>query len=385
MKDRSIIHLDMDAFFASVEQLDNPEYRGKPVIVGGTPEGRGVVSAASYEARKFGVFSAMSAARARQLCPGGIFLRGNMDRYVEVSHQIGSIFDSFTPLVEPLSLDEAFLDVTGCLKLFGDAETIARKIKDQILQETGLVASVGISHNKFLAKLASDMDKPDGFVVIPKGQEKEMLARLPVGRLWGVGKKCDAVLAGAGVKTVANLLAYSPTALEILIGTERATHLRALAIGQDDRPVIPDSGAKSIGNEVTFAEDISDSYELKQVIASLADKVAWRLRRSDLQCKTITLKARFADFTTNTRAKSLSVQTDSTIEIRDVAWDLFDTKLKRAGRSIRLVGVAVSGFSDQAIQGNLFQDKDKEEDKKIDRVMDKLTEKYGRGTLKRGR
>ncbi|MBT3317305.1 DNA polymerase IV, partial [bacterium] len=143
MKDRSIIHLDMDAFFASVEQLDNPEYRGKPVIVGGTPEGRGVVSAASYEARKFGVFSAMSAARARQLCPGGIFLRGNMDRYVEVSHQIGSIFDSFTPLVEPLSLDEAFLDVTGCLKLFGDAETIARKIKDQILQETGLVASVG--------------------------------------------------------------------------------------------------------------------------------------------------------------------------------------------------------------------------------------------------
>ncbi|MBT4292096.1 DNA polymerase IV, partial [bacterium] len=210
MKDRSIIHLDMDAFFASVEQLDNPEYRGKPVIVGGTPEGRGVVSAASYEARKFGVFSAMSAARARQLCPGGIFLRGNMDRYVEVSHQIGSIFDSFTPLVEPLSLDEAFLDVTGCLKLFGDAETIARKIKDQILQETGLVASVGISHNKFLAKLASDMDKPDGFVVIPKGQEKEILAGLPVGRLWGVGKKCDAVLAGAGVKTVANLLAYSP-------------------------------------------------------------------------------------------------------------------------------------------------------------------------------
>jgi DNA polymerase-4 len=229
------------------------------------------------------------------------------------------------------------------------------------------------------------MDKPDGFVVIPKGQEKEILAGLPVGRLWGVGKKCDAVLAGAGVKTVANLLAYSPTALEILIGIERATHLRALAIGQDDRPVIPDSSAKSIGNEVTFAEDISDSDELKQVIASLADKVAWRLRRSDLRCKTITLKARFADFTTNTRAKSLSVQTDSTIEIRDVAWDLFDTKLKRAGRSIRLVGVAVSGFSDQAIQGNLFQDKDKEEDKKIDRVMDKLTEKYGRGTLKRGR
>ncbi|MCP4144738.1 MAG: DNA polymerase IV [bacterium] len=385
MKDRSIIHLDMDAFFASVEQLDNPEYRGKPVIVGGTPEGRGVVSAASYEARKFGVFSAMSAARARQLCPGGIFVRGNMDRYVEVSHQIGSIFDSFTPLVEPLSLDEAFLDVTGCLKLFGDAETIARKIKDQILEETGLVASVGISHNKFLAKLASDMDKPDGFVVIPKGKEKEILAGLPVGRLWGVGKKCDAVLAGAGVKTVANLLAYSPTALEILIGTERAAHLRALAVGQDDRPVIPDTSAKSIGNEVTFAEDISDSDELKHVIASLADKVAWRLRRSDLHCKTITLKARFADFTTNTRAKSLSEPTDSTIEIRDVAWDLFDTKLKRGGRSIRLVGVAVSGFSDLAIQGNLFQDKNKEEDKKIDRVMDKLAEKYGRGTLKRGR
>lgn len=385
MKDRSIIHLDMDAFFASVEQLDNPEYRGKPVIVGGTPEGRGVVSAASYEARKFGVFSAMSAARARQLCPGGIFLRGNMDRYVEVSHQIGSIFDSFTPLVEPLSLDEAFLDVTGCFKLFGDAETIARKIKDQILQETGLVASVGISHNKFLAKLASDMDKPDGFVVIPKGREKEILAGLPVGRLWGVGKKCDAVLAGVGVKTVANLLAYSPAALEILIGAERATHLRALAVGVDDRPVIPDSGAKSIGNEVTFAEDISDAEELKHVIASLADKVAWRLRRSDLQCKTITLKARFADFTTNTRARSLPVPTDSTIEIRDVAWDLFDTKLKRGGRSIRLVGVTVSGFSDQAIQGNLFQDKDKEEDKKIDRVMDKLAEKYGRGTLKRGR
>lgn len=385
MKDRSIIHLDMDAFFASVEQLDNPEYRGRPVIVGGTPEGRGVVSAASYEARKFGVHSAMSAARARQLCPGGIFLRGNMDRYVEVSHQIGAIFDSFTPLVEPLSLDEAFLDVTGCLKLFGDVETIAHKIKDRILEETGLVASVGISHNKFLAKLASDMDKPDGFVVIPKGKEQEILASLPVGRLWGVGKKCDAVLAGAGVKTVANLLAYSPTALEILIGTERAAHLRALAVGKDDRPVIPDSGAKSIGNEVTFAEDISDSDELKQVIASLADKVAWRLRRSDLQCKTITLKARFADFTTNTRARSLTEPTDSTIEIRDVVWDLFDTKLKRGGRPIRLVGVTVSGFSDQAIQGNLFQDKEKEEDKKIDRVMDKLAEKYGRGTLKRGR
>jgi DNA polymerase IV len=383
-KDRSIIHLDMDAFFASVEQLDNPEYRGKPVIVGGTPEGRGVVSAASYEARKFGVHSAMSAARAKQLCPGGIFLRGNMDRYVEVSHQIGEIFESFTPMVEPLSLDEAFLDVTGCLKLFGSVEEIGHKIKDKILSETGLVASVGISHNKFLAKLASDLDKPDGFVVIARGQEQALLAKLPVGRLWGVGKKCEAVLVNAQIKTVADLLAYSPTALAVLIGAERSAHLLELAVGNDDRPVISDSEAKSIGNETTFAIDISDTYELKLVLATLADKVAWRLRKSNMQCKTITLKVRFADFTTNTRSQSLPNLTDSSKEIRDIIWELFDKKLARNGRSIRLVGVTVSGFSDKALQGDLFPDKTKEEDKKIDRVMDKLSEKYGRGTLKRG-
>ena len=206
-RDRAILHADMDAFYASVEELDDPALKGRPVIVGGTPDGRGVVSAANYEARKYGVHSAMSAARAVKLCPDGVFLRGRMERYSEISKQVFAIFDDFSPLVEPLSIDEAFLDISGCRRLFGSAENVGRLVKKRILDEVGLVASVGVASNKFLAKLASDLEKPDGFTVIPPDRAKEILAALPVGRLWGVGKVAERELKKFGIRKVADLLA----------------------------------------------------------------------------------------------------------------------------------------------------------------------------------
>jgi len=374
---RAILHVDMDAFYASVEVLDDPSLKGKPVIVGGTPEGRGVVSAASYEARAFGVHSAMSAARAIKLCPDGVFLRGRMDRYAEISRQIGAIFRDFTPLVEPLSIDEAFLDVTGCRRLFGSAENIGRLIQKRIADEVQLVASVGVAGNKFLAKLASDLEKPAGFVVIPHGRAREILADLPIGRLWGVGKVSQKEMARFGIRTVRDFLAV-PEELAVQQFGDHARHLRQLAVGHDTRPVIPSHKAKSIGNEITFGEDIADARHLQEVLDHLSDKVARRMRNQGFAAKTITLKARYSDFSTYTRSESLPGPTDSTVEIRDIARRLLIEKLDRRGRALRLIGVTASNFGHaDEVQGELFADPSKARNRRLDELMDKVHDRWG--------
>ena len=380
---RAILHIDMDAFYASVEVMDNPSLQGKPVMVGGTPEGRGVISAASYEARAFGVHSAMSAARAVRLCPDGVFLRGRMDRYVEVSRQIFEIFRDFTPLVEPLSIDEAFLDVTGCRRLFGPADQIGRLIKTRIAGEVGLVASVGVAHNKFLAKLASDLEKPDGFVVIDSDGARELLAGLPVGKLWGVGKVSQKELQKFGIHTVRDLLNVPRDLLVKQFG-DHMDHLLELAVGHDERRVIPSHEAKSIGNETTFAEDISDHDHLQNILDYLADKVARRVRSQQMTARTITLKARYSDFSTFTRSQSLTEPTDSTVIIRDTARMLLKGKLGRKGRALRLIGVTASNLLPSGYgQAELFTDPDKVRDQELDKLMDQVNDRFGH-KLRRG-
>ena len=387
--ERAILHVDMDAFYASVEVRDNPALRGKPVIVGGTPEGRGVVSAASYEARAYGVRSAMSAARAIRLCPDGIFLRGRMDRYAEVSAEIFAIFRDFTPLVEPLSIDEAFLDVSGCGRLFGTPEHMGRLIKERIAAETGLVASVGLAPNKFLAKLASDLEKPDGFVVIRPGTERELLAGLPIGRLWGVGKVSEARLQELGIRRIGDLLT-APRALLVGQLGDHANHLLELAVGHDTRPVIPAHDAKSIGNETTFSEDIADGDQLGEILNQLCDKVARRLRAHGFLAATLTLKARYPDFTTHTRSLTPPAPTDSDVEIRQVARQLLEQQLGRRGRALRLIGITASQLTRARTgQAELFPDPVRQRDRELDRVLDNVRDRFGaklvRGALRRPR
>jgi DNA polymerase-4 len=368
----------MDAFFASVEVLDDPTLRGEPVIVGGTPQGRGVVAACSYEARRFGVHSAMPAGRALRLCPDGVFLRPRMARYLEISERIFGVFHRYTPLVEPLSIDEAFLDVVGCERLFGPAETVGRAIKVAIRDEIGLAASVGVAPNKFLAKLASGLEKPDGFVVMTTDDAPARLAALPVGMLWGVGKVTERRLERLGVRLVADLLRLPRARLVAELG-ELADHLLQLAVGRDDRPVVPDHEAKSIGNETTFAQDIDDEETLREVLDHLVEKVAWRLRKNGLVARTVTLKARYADFTTHTRARSLPRSTDATVVLRDAARELLAIRLGRAGRPLRLIGITASQFERGvgAGQAELFGDRDGARHQELDRILDRVNERFG--------
>ena len=301
--DRIIMHVDMDAFFASVEQLDHEEYRGKPLIVGGLG-GRGVVSTCSYEARKFGVHSAMPTAKAMKLCPQGIFIRGNYPRYSEVSRQIFDIFEHYSPLIEPLSIDEAFLDISGMEHLMDNPFQYAKKLKHEIKEKTGIVASVGIAPNKFLAKIASDLDKPDGLVVVDKGKVQEFLDPLPVRRIWGVGAKTAMVLERLQIRTIADLRKMTYDVLHKTFGAKTAYHLFMLAQGKDERPVAPRGRAKSIGNEVTFGDDLQNAEDALQVLLELSVKVGWRLRKAGFKAKTIQLKLRTRDFTTYTRQNS---------------------------------------------------------------------------------
>jgi DNA polymerase-4 len=381
---RGIIHVDMDAFYASVEVLDNPELAGLAVIVGGTPEGRGVVSAASYEAREFGVHSAMSAYRAKRLCPHGIFITPRMSRYVEVSREIRAIFEEFTPLIEPLSIDEAFLDVTGSERLLGTPVEIGRAIKQRIRDELGLVASVGVAPNKFLAKLASDLDKPDGFVVITQEEAKERLAPLPVGRLWGVGKVSQRALAKVGIHTIGDITRMSSEQLEKLVRSWGA-RLKQLALGIDSRSVVRGHDAKSISAEWTFDRDIGDADTLRDHLDRLVERTARRVRKSGLLGYTIQLKARYADFTTVTRAITIQEPTAQTRVIRDAARELLESRLGRRGRALRLLGVGVSHFVRREEQPEtLFKDPTDEKNEAVDDVVDRLQDRFGSDAIHRG-
>ena len=376
--DRLIMHVDMDAFFASVEQLDHKEYRGKPLIVGGIG-GRGVVSTCSYEARKFGVHSAMPTAKAMKLCPQGIFIRGNYPRYSEVSQQIFDIFDHYSPLIEPLSIDEAFLDISGMEHLMEGPLQYAMKLKQEVKEKTGIVASVGIAPNKFLAKIASDLDKPDGLVVVDRDKVQEFLDPLPVRRIWGVGAKTAMVLDRLRIRTIADLRKMTYDALHKTFGDKTASHLFMLAQGKDERPVAPRGRAKSIGNEVTFGEDLQTAEDALQVLLELSVKVGWRLRKAGFKAKTVQLKLRTRDFTTYTRQKQLFEPSNYDNDIYTAIQDLFT--VLNITHSIRLLGVSASGF-DEMESLSLFHDKKKE---KLYQTIDDINSKFGKLGVTRGR
>lgn len=381
---RQIIHVDMDAFYASVEQRDRPELRGKAVIVAGNPKARGVVSAASYEARKFGVHSAMPTAQALRRCPHAILLPVRMERYAEVSHEIQSIFERYTPLVEPISLDEAFLDVTASTNLFGSAERIGRSIKEQILSQTQLTASVGVAPNKFLAKLASDLKKPDGFVVITEHNKQEVLDPLGVGRIWGVAKVTEKALHSRGIRTIADLRAASEIELRSIVGNDAAELLR-LARGEDDSEVEAARQAKSLSSEQTFATDISDSAILLAVLLEQVEEVAQRLRRRRLKARTVTLKLRYGDFRTVTRSETLREATNLTQILWTTAERVFGQWQRSAPGALRLLGFGAAGLEPEgAGQATLFTDPEAEKLQRLDRAMDAIRDRYGRRAVHRG-
>ena len=313
----SILHVDLDAFYASVEQLHDPTLRGRPVIVGGLGP-RGVVAAASYEARAFGVYSAIPMARARRACPEGVFLAPRFEVYGEASRAVMDILRSFTPLVEPIASDEAFLDVAGAARLHGTGHECAVAIRARVRGETGLTASVGVATTKLLAKLASDSAKPDGLLVIAPGTELDYLHPLPVRRLWGVGPATEGRLAGLGVRTIGDLAAVSEADLVATLGDASGRHLHALAWNRDARPVVPGREAKSIGNEETFPTDLTDRERLGAEIVRLADRVAQRLRAAGRAGRTVQLKVRYTGFRTITRSRTLPEPTDLAVDI--TAW-----------------------------------------------------------------
>jgi DNA polymerase-4 len=378
---RTILHVDLDAFFAAVEQRDRPELRGRPVIVGGGgPNQRGVVSAASYEARKFGVHSAMPLRTAGRLCPQGVFLPVDGRRYQQASREVMAIMRRFTPLVQPISIDEAFLDVTASRALFGDGPEIAHKIKDAIRDEVRLTASVGVAATKLVAKVASDLHKPDGLVVVPPGDEAAFLAPLPISRLWGVGEKTAAALLDFGVRTIGDLAALDPGVLERRFGKHGAA-LVGRAHGSDPDPVATGEPAKSIGHEHTFDVDTSDREVIERTLLGMADGVAWRLRASGIKAVTITLKLRDSTFTTFTRQTSLETAADLTEEIYEAALALLRKELH--GQRIRLVGVTASNFRDRD-QLAMFGGGDPKRHRTAE-ALDTIRRKYGDRAVTRAR
>ena len=377
---RQIIHVDMDEFFAAVEKLDRPELRGKCLLVGGSAQHRGVVATASYEARQFGCHSAMPMAMAVRLCPHAIVIPVRGDRYAELSQLIFAIFDRFTPLVEPLSIDEAFLDVTGCRRLLGEGPQIAAAVKKAVRDETGLTASLGVAPNKFLAKLASDMDKPDGLTVIRPQDIDRVLPPLPVRRLWGIGQVTAEKLGKIGVRTIGDLRGQSMAWLERQFGSEAQRYFD-LARGIDTRPVVPDGEAKSIGHEQTFEVNVADGDEVRRVLLDQVEQVARRLRKSGLYSRGISLKIRYGDFQTISRSQTFESPTDATAELWQAARGLFD---HWPFEPVRLIGVAAERLSKAQGQMPLFADQGKELQKKLDSVTDRINDKYGSRTIRRG-
>jgi len=380
--DLRVIHIDMDAFFAAVEQQAHPELRGKPVIVCGDPDGRGVVSTASYEARSFGVRSAMPVAEAKRLCPHGVFLSSRLQDYAAVSRRLLEVYRRYTPVVEPFSIDEAFLDVRGCERLHGDARVIARKIKQEVRQEFGLTCSVGVAPNKFLAKMASDMRKPDGLTVITAADVPRVIWPLPVGRLYGVGERTAAALESMGI-TTAGALAQAPVDVLVARFGVMGRVLHDVANGIDDSPVDPgiNERPKSLGREVTLVEDCADEEALVRHLLSLADQVARRLRKHELVARTVTLKLRYSDFTTITRSRTLSGFTCYDQDIYMAAVELLRDNWARS-RKVRLIGVSASGLaaaSDYTCQLALFEPPSRGERRRslvcaLDRVRDRFGE-----------
>ena len=435
---RWIMHVDMDAFFASIEQLDNPEYKGHPVIVGGLSS-RGVVATCSYEARKFGVHSAMPISRAKKLCPDGIYVYPRMDRYKEVSHQIFSIMKEFTPYIEPLSIDEAFLEVSGMSTMYSGPKALGRAIKDRVYEKTGLIISAGLAPNKFLAKLASDLDKPDGLVVIPYGREKEILAPLPIKRIWGVGPHTEKRLKAGGFHLMRHIQALPDEGSLIPIVGNQARRIWELANGIDERPVETDRKIQSIGAEETYEEDLVDGSAIELEFRYFANRLSKRLRKRNLLGHTVSIKVRYDDFTTVSRQKRLDTPSDHEHVFFETALLLWNklmqdktskkpkgtkkdvealgatTKIKSRNLSyngsnysqsnysgsnycsskgiafmnppgpIRLLGLTVSGLDEEVpMQDSLFESSQNENENKLAGVLDSLESKFGETAVMSG-
>ena len=417
------MHVDMDAFFASIEQLDHPDYKGHPVIVGGLSS-RGVVATCSYEARKFGVHSAMPISRAKKLCPDGIYVYPRMDRYKEVSHQIFSIMKEFTPHIEPLSIDEAFLEVSGMSTMYSGPKALGRAIKDRVFEETGLIISAGLAPNKFLAKLASDLDKPDGLVVIPYGREKEILAPLPIKRIWGVGPHTEKRLKAGGFHLMRHIQALSDESSLIPLVGNQARRIWELANGVDDRPVETDRKIQSIGAEETYEEDLTDGSTIELEFRYFANRLSKRLRKRNLLGHTVSIKVRYDDFTTVSRQKRLDSPSDHEHVFFETALLLWNklmqdktskkpkgtkkdvetlgatTKVKSTNSNynssngitfmeppgpVRLLGLTVSGLDEEVpMQDSLFDSPQNESEDKLAGVLDSLESKFGETAVMSG-
>ena len=387
------MHVDMDAFFASIEQLDHPEYKGHPVIVGGLSS-RGVVATCSYEARKFGVHSAMPISRAKKLCPDGIYVYPRMDRYKEVSHQIFSIMKEFTPHIEPLSIDEAFLEVSGMSTMYSGPKALGRAIKDRVFEETGLIISAGLAPNKFLAKLASDLDKPDGLVVIPYGREKEILAPLPIKRIWGVGPRTEKILKTGGFHLMRHIQALPDESSLIPLVGNQARRIWELANGIDDRPVETDRKIQSIGAEETYEEDLTDGSAIELEFRYFANRLSKRLRKRNLLGHTVSIKVRYDDFTTVSRQKRLDTPSDHEHVFFETALLLWNKLMqdKTSGLTfmdppgpIRLLGLTVSGLDEEVpMQDSLFESPKNETENKLAGVLDSLESKFGETAVMSG-
>ena len=430
---RWIMHVDMDAFFASIEQLDHPDYKGHPVIVGGLSS-RGVVATCSYEARKFGVHSAMPISRAKKLCPDGIYVYPRMDRYKEVSHQIFSIMKEFTPYIEPLSIDEAFLEVSGMSTMYSGPKALGRAIKDRVYEKTGLIISAGLAPNKFLAKLASDLDKPDGLVVIPYGREKEILAPLPIKRIWGVGPRTEKILKTGGFHLMRHIQALPDESSLIPLVGNQARRIWELANGIDDRPVETDRKIQSIGAEETYEEDLTDGNAIELEFRYFANRLSKRLRKRNLLGHTVSIKVRYDDFTTVSRQKRLDTPSDhehvffetalllwnklmqdktskktkgtkKDIEVLGATTKVKSTNLKSTNSNfsssnyggsseiafmdppgpIRLLGLTVSGLDEEVpMQDSLFESPKYETENKLAGVLDSLESKFGETAVMSG-
>jgi DNA polymerase IV len=377
MAERWILHCDLDAFFASAEVLRRPELRGRPVIVGGQPAGRGVVSSATYAARARGVHSAMPLARAQRLCPDAIFLPGDFAYYGDLARRFRAILRDTSPVVEIASIDEAYLDATGLCRAPGPPRDLAAGIKQRLRDDVGLTVSIGVAPNKTVAKIAADFHKPDGLTVVPRGQEAVFLAPLPAGVLPGIGPKARERLAAAGLRRVGDLAAAPPAVLQVIFGARWAAGIAARAQGRDDRPLEPDTPAKSLGHERTFATDVADIAVLRRAIRDLADRTARQLRRASLGGRVVTLKLRHADFQQLTRQRALRGATELAEPIRVTAEALLDDALAATGwRHIRLLGVRVSGLGPLAHQLDLF-DQQTERQRRLAAALDHLRDRFG--------
>ncbi len=379
----TILHADMDAFYASIEQRDHPQLQNQPVIVGGTGR-RGVVAAASYEARRFGVRSAMPTARAKELCPKAHYMAPRMSVYVQVSQQIRQVFDSFTPLVEPLSLDEAFLDVTGSHALFGSGEEIAQKLKVQVKSATGLTISVGVAACKYVAKVASDLQKPDGLVLVPAGTEIGFLAPLSLSRLWGVGPKSLARLQGLGFSNIGDLQKLDLKQMQSLLGQNQGEHYHQLCRGLDDRAVSPERQVKSVSHEQTFQQDLRGPDACGQVLLRLSELVGRRLRRQGLRGRTVCLKRRDPNFNTQLRQAKLPAASDDDLGIYQLAMQLWEG-MEQPQVPVRLLGVAVRDLETASApaQGGLFAP-EPGKSKELSQALDRIRDRFGEDAIQHG-